>query len=560
MKLFKKDDLFIPLVQKPEEPKSYAKWIPRIGGGAFILLVIISIFFVNGSILPTKSDTTYQTSKEILLPMVVVSSLNPLISKDEDTYNISKLIYDSLFAMDETMSAQPQLADRYKVDNGSKSITVTLKNGVKWHDGKSLTASDVAYTIEAFKAAGDKSVYAGDISAISSFSVLSASKIKIYFSSANNMGMDLLLFPILPKHQFSGVAEAVDKADGFHPIGTGRYKFRKYDATKELNLAAFSGYYGDKATNKITFRVLPNKTSFYNLLKASNLSLIVSGSSVRNAEFSGEDVTIKDFPSNQAEYLGFNFNQKDLANRSVRKAIAYALKPQDIIDECYSASGMTSENIYYPDYLGVKALKNPYKYDDAESTRLLKLGGYKDSNGDGYLENAGGEAFSLNIVVNENNHARVLAAKLIDRSLKDVGLHCTVTKLPWDAYLSALKSGNFDLYLGGVKESTAMDFRDWLNGDGVNNFTGYNNDQLDDLLDRLRSGETPAEMKKTYGDIKQILHDDLPYFCLLYKTDGAISSPALVGEIHSTFADFYRGCGSWYCRYDVTQNTDTTSQ
>jgi len=560
MKLFRKDNLFIPLIQKPEAPKTYAKWIPRIGVGVFVLLVIISIFFVNGSILPTKSDTTYQTSNEILLPMVTVSSLNPLVSKDEDTYYISKLIYDSLFAMDETMTPAPELVDSYDVDTQSKSVSITLKKGIKWQDGKSFTASDVAYTIKAFKAAGDKSVYNNEINAISSYVIKGTDKIKIYFSDATNMGMDLLQFPILPKHQFNSAYQAVNKVSGFHPIGTGMYKFRKYDATKQLNLTAFSGYYGDKATNKITFQVLPNKRSFVNLLKASNLSLMISASAARNAEFSGEDVTIKNFPSNSSEYIGFNFKQKDLANRSVRKAIVYALKPQDIIDECYYGSGVASENIYYPGYLGVDPIKDAYKFDDSESTQLLKLGGYKDANGDGYLENAAGDLITLNIVVNENNSSRVLAAKQIGQSLKDVGIRCNVTKLPWNSYLAALKSGDFDLYIGGIKGSTAMDLRDWLNGDGANNFTGYNNDQLDTLLDQLRSGETPEQMKETYIKIRQILYDDLPYFCLMYKTVGAISSPALIGDIHSTFDDHYRGCGTWYCRYEVTAATSETSE
>ncbi len=557
MKLFKKDNLFIPLIETPQAPKPHGKWIGLVGAGIFLTLVIGSIFFVNGSLIPTEDDTEYQTSKEILLPMVNVSTLNPLASKDEDTYYISKLIYDSLFTMDKTLTPTPQLVDSYKINRDSKSITLTLKEGVKWHDGKTLKAVDVAYTIAAFQAAGAKSLYNNDIETIDRTTVISTYKVQIFFADGNNMGLDLLTFPILPKHQFDSVYTAIKKTSGFKPIGTGTYKYKKYDSTTKLVLSAFKDYYGDLATNKITFQVLPNKKSFFNLLKASNLSLIVSKSGDRAAEFSGEDVTIDDFPSNQEEYIGFNFSQEDLSNSSVRKAIAYSLNPQEVIDECYYGSGVTNENIYFPGYLGVDPLKDQYSSNEPAAADLLKQAGYKDTNGDNYLENPGGDLVTLRILVNSNNHSRVLAAKMVNKSLKEIGIRSTITKVAWDTYLSDLKSGNFDLYLGGMKLSTAMDFRDWLSGGGTYNYIGYNNSKLDNLLDNIRSGETPEQMKETYGNIREILHDDLPYFCLLYKTTGAISSPALIGDVQATFDDYYKGCETWYCQYEVTE--DTTS-
>jgi peptide/nickel transport system substrate-binding protein len=75
---------------------------------------------------------------------------------------------------------------------------------------------------------------------------------------------------------------------------------------------------------------------------------------------------------------------------------------------------------------------------------------------------------------------------------------------------------------------------------------------LEELLNQMRSGLSPEEMKETYVEIREVLQNDLPYFCLLYKTTGAIQSPALVGEVMPTFDDYYRGCENWYCRYEVT--------
>lgn len=557
MKLFKKDNLEIRTTQPTEEPKQKRHWIPYIGTAIFIILVIVSIFFVDGSLIPSSTDTQYKTSQKAILPMVSISSLNPLVSKDEDTYYISKLIYDGLFTMDETMTPTPKLVEKYTINRDTLSIALTLRQGVSWHDGKQFTAADVKYSIDAFKRAGDKSLYQTEISHIDRAKVTGNNTIVIYFNSKADMSLDLLTFPILPKHQFNNIDNAIAKGSGFRPIGTGAYQYNHFDSTNQLSLDANKAYYGVVAKNSLSFQVLPSKVNFFNLLKASNLSLIISKSATRESEISGEDVKVINFPSNEVEYLGYNFAQPDLAKRSIRVAIASAINPQEIIDESYFGSGVVNDDIYFPGYLGIDPIKKPYTFNDAVSDKYLKAAGYQDKNGDGYLENPAGSPLTLRILVNENNSSRLLAAKEIVAFLKEVGIKGTIDKKPWSDYLAQLRSGDFDLYLGGMKLSKDMDLSALLKKDGANNYLGYGNGQLDNLLDKMRSGLTPNEMQQTYTSIRDILHQDLPYFCLLYKTIGAIKSPALIGEVKPTFDDYYKGCETWYCRYEVTTQ-DTT--
>lgn len=552
MKLFKKENLYIRTTQETEEPNSKRNWLPYIGSGIFILLVILSLFFVEGTLLPSGDDKEYKTSQKVILPMVTISSLNPLVSKDEDTYYITKLIYEGLFALDETMTPKPELVDKFAINKETLSISLTLRQGVVWHDGKKFTANDVKYSVDAYKAAGDQSLYKNEIDKINRVKVNGNSKVVIYFNSADNMGLDLLTFPILPEHQFDSIGNAIEKISGFKPVGTGSYKYKNFGPTTHLTLVANKEYYGELAQNSLVFQVLPNKVNFFNLLKASNLSLIFSKAATRESEVSGEDVTVVDFPSNEVEYLGFNFAQADLSKKSVRNAIVTAINPQEIIDESYFGSGITNDDIYYPRYLGVDPMEEPTIFDSTKSDGYLKNAGYEDKNGDGYVENADGDPLTLRILVNENNTSRGLAAKEIVAFLKDIGIKATIDRVPWDAYLGQLKSGDFDLYLGGMKLSKDMNLQNLLAKNGENNYLGYGNGKMDDLLVQMRSGLTPSEMQQTFIEIRGILHEDLPYFCLLYKTIGAIQSPALIGELTPTFDDYYKGCETWYCRYEVT--------
>jgi peptide/nickel transport system substrate-binding protein len=558
MKLFKKDNLYIRITTEVEEPTDKKKWWIYIGTGIFALIVIISLFFVDGTLLPSKDDTEYKTSQTVILPMVSISSLNPLISKDEDTYFISKLIYDSLISLDENMTPTLQLAEKYAIDKQQRAITLKLRHGIVWHDGKKFTSADVKYSIDAYKAAGNRSLYETDISKISSVNVNGSDKVIIYFNSSTDMSLDSLTFPILPKHQFDSIGYAIDKDTGFKPVGTGSYKYKRFDPTNKLTLVANSEYFGEIAQNSLVFQVLPNKLNFFNLLKASNLSLIISKSATRESEVSGEDVTVTDFPSNEVEYLGYNFLQPDLAKRSVRNAIANAINTQELIDESYYGSGIANDDIFFPGYLGADPLKDPTEYNVALAEDSLKKGGYQDRNGDGYVENSEENPLTLRILVNSNNTSRILAAKQVVIFLKEIGIKGTVDKVDWNTYLAQLQTGDFDLYLGGMKLSKSMDLRNLLSTNGEYNYLGYTNGKLDELLDQLRSGLPPEEMKETYVAIRDILHKDLPYFCLLYKTTGAIQSSALVGEVKPTFDDYYKGSESWYCRYEVT--TDITTE
>jgi peptide/nickel transport system substrate-binding protein len=509
-------------------------------------------------VFPDKDDIEYKTSQSVILPMVSISSFNPLISKDEDTYYISKLIYDGLFTLDENMTPTPQLVEKYTINKKDQSITLTLRNNLVWHDGKEFAAEDVKYTIDAFKAAGDRSVYQTDILTIKNAKVEATDQVTIFFNTASEMSLDLLTYPILPKHQFEKIGNALDKVSGFKPIGTGAYKYESFDPTSQLTLIANSEYFGEKPQNTLIFRVLPSQLNFFNLLKASNLSLIISKAATRETEISGEAVSVVDFPSNEFEYLGYNFLNPELSKRSVRVAIAYAINPKEIIDESYYGSGITNDTIYFPGYLGTEPLEEPYGNDGALSEEYIKKAGYEDKNGDGIVENAEGEPLTFRVLVNNNNDSRMLAAIQIVDSLKDVGINATIDAVEWTAYLTQLQTSDYDLYLGGLKLSKNMDMRNMLSQGGQYNYIGYNNGKMNELLEQMRSGLTPEEMKETYLEIREILQDDLPYFCLLYKTNGAIQSPALVGDVMPSFDDYYRGCESWYCKYEV--NTQTTTE
>ncbi len=572
---------------------------------AFILAAVTALCLTacggGGGETAEEDGVRYETVDHVNFPISPIRTLNPVVSSDEDTYHIARLVYDGLFRMDSSMTPQADLAKDYEV-SGSE-MTVDLIN-TRFHDGKRLTARDVEFTIDAMKYAGKKCPYYSQISNIRSADAVDGDTVIISFYSENSIGPDYLTFPILPAHRYDSIYSLRSDDQGiFRMVGTGRYKYRSYSEDRSLELVANEDYHGEKAENSVSFMVVTNKEASYRLVNASSLTAMVTKSSGREANAGQSGQKIKNFPGNEMLFIGFNF-QRDLTyDKNIRKAVAAAIDNETIIQEVFMNSGMTNDSIYYPGYLGTKKGKDPYACDVNKSRRYLARAGYSDPDDDGYVETEAGSRLTLSILADADRETSVSAADMIEGDLEEAGIHADVRALPRKAYLSSLKKGSFDIYIGILKYDELMDYRVILEGEenpvrksgkgadetagdhgGLvhseeetdtggksretktqlskkmdnSNFVRYYSSEVNDLLDGIKSGKSPEETKKEFLELKKILNDDLPYYCLMQMTYGAVQSPSISGEMEPLFDDFYNGIGDLKARYEVSP--DETDQ
>jgi ABC-type dipeptide transport system, periplasmic component len=533
---------------------------------AIILIILITVSgfygcgsensFLGGS---TKEKKDMVHSDEIYIPIEKIRTLNPVITKDEDAYYIDHLIYEGLFGFDQNLTLIPVLADSYSYGDAGYSVTIQLKSGIKWQDGESFTAEDVKFSIEAYQSASyaNLSLYSSNIKNIKSVRLDKADpyRITIYFTANNDVSMEKLTFPIIPEHKFKNIDQVKRDSEGFIPMGTGSYKVVDYNELTHLTLKGNEDYHGTVPGNTMNFQIMPDKLDAIKLIEVNNISLTFSKEIDRNTIFSNKDVKVIPFNSNEVELVGFNFRNPVMKNKNVRKAIACAIDIQDILEGSYYNNGILNDNIYYPNYLGVAKKKSKYSFNIEKSKAYLTKAGYIDRNGDGLVENANNEIITVNILVNSEDQSRTAAAQIIKSSLDKLPIQSSIKSVDWNTYQSDLSSGAFDIFVGGFQIDEHYDLRFLLHTNFANPI-GYSNPALDVLLDKMQSGVTADERKNTYVKIRDILDDDLPYFCLLYKTYGAIVSPALKGEVKPNFINLYNGCENWSCEYEK-QAVDT---
>ena len=250
------------------------------------------------------------------------------------------------------------------------------------------------------------------------------------------------------------------------------------------------------------------------------------------------------------ELIGYNFRNTALKDSRVRKAIASAIDTDEIIESAYFKNGVLNDTIYFPGFLGTSSTKTNHAYDITQAKKLLKDAGYFDRNGDGQLENASNEPITINILVNSEDQSRTAAAQIIKEGLDQLPIQTTITSKDWNGYNADLTSGNFDIYIGGYQIKENYDLR-FLLHTNYSNLVGYSNAALDVLLDKMESGISQKDRQATYTQIREILDTELPYYCLMYKTYGAIASPYLKGKIHPTFLNLYQDADKWYSMLEV---------
>jgi len=504
-----------------------------------------------------EPEAIYKTANKAYLSMGRVMTLNPFISKDKDAYYINKLIYNSLFTLDENLLPQNDLAESYSFNKDKRKITIKIRAGIMWSNGEPLTANDVKFSIDAYKKASyaKLGIYSNQVNSIGSVSVDGDSVIISYIND-NDLSLENLTFPILPKNEFKNLNEALKPNEKYVPVGSGPYSVESYNPYSELVLKANEFHSGLNPENVLIFKVVPSDGETIHLIEPNLITIAYSEKITRDVDFANLDTNIKSYLSNEVDWIGFNMNKTPLSDIKIRQAIAKAIDEKSILESAYYGNGILCDSIYYPGYLGIKNTGSIFKLDKDDSMLLLGKAGYTDSNNDGILEDKYGNEFIIDILVNNNNESRVAAAETIRKNLAGIKIGANITAVDFESYNNSILNGKFDIYIGGGKMAENYDLRNLLKSN-AGNPVGFKNTTADKYLDQLKSGISNDEKIAIYKKLKAILSEEIPYYPLVYKTYGVITSKAFNGEVKPMFNNIYIGAEKWSYSYEEIINSPT---
>jgi peptide/nickel transport system substrate-binding protein len=455
------------------------------------------------------------------------NNLDPRLANDEASARVAQLMFNTLLDIGDDLRPKPMLAERLE-NPDPLTYLVTLRRGVRFHDGHELTSKDVVFTYNQMLDPSFVSPFKGAFRALESVRALGDYQIEFKLKEP---------FTSFP-NQLAGLPAIVPAGAGLdladHPIGTGPYRFVRYAVDDQVVLAPFPDYFNGPPKNAgIVIRVLPDDTMRGLELKKGSIDLVVNDLPPDIVhQFEGKDFRIAKSPGLDYSYLGINMLDPVLKDKRVRQAIGYAIDRRAIVEYlrrglARPATGLIPSQAwaYEPDIF-------QFTYDPNRSRQLLDEAGYKDPDGDGPLPR-----LQLSLKVSNAEETR-LQATVIQQQLREVGIDLDVRSYEFATMYADVLKGNFQMFslqwVGGAMvdpDILRRVFHSTQTPPAGFNRGHYSNPEVDRLLDRASAAMTEAERKQYYSEAQKIIAEDAPYISIWNRTNVAVAQPTL-SDLH----------------------------
>lgn len=511
------------------------KKAPR-GAILFSLLVIFSMVLVacGGT---SGNNQTGQKNKVL----TIVPGPNGDFTKNFGPYATGNdpgtlgMIYETLLFVNLLDGkAQPWLASDYKVADDAKSVTFTLRQGVKWSDGQPFTSDDVLFTFQMLKqypAADSHALW----SLIQSVAAPDANTFKItlkqpytpivYFAGGQTY--------IVPKHIFQSVGDPTKFLNTDNPVGTGPYTVKSF--TPQLVVYKKNPNYWQPGKPEIEELHYPSYNSNTSVeLDLDKGDIDWSGLYTPKIE---QTYVARDpvhhhywFPAGNTVMLYLNLTKEPFSNVTVRQAISAAINRDQIsknAESGYAAtahlSGLVMPNhqtFMSPDYANLSNAQ-----DVAKAQQLMASAGYTKGS-DGFYVGKDGKPFDFKLNVVTGWTDWVTTCQVIADNLKQIGIKATVTPLSFNDYFAKQQNGTFDMSISWTDGGPTPFYlyNDLLNSKNTapigtaapTNWERWKDSSTDQLLSQFASTNDEAAQKQAIAGIQKIMVEKVPAVPLFY--------------------------------------------
>lgn len=452
-------------------------------------------------------------------------------------WNLMMLQYDSLMQFDSDGVPQPWLAESITPNAELTEWNITLVDGVQWHDGNPLTASDVEFSFNYFveKASGR---FARDLRGVESVTVDGDLGITVTLA-APNPAFELVALadiPILPQHIWESIETPQEHAyDISTNVGSGPYKLVAFEEDQSYRFEANPDYFrGAPDVDELVVIVFGDISGPLAAIRSGEIDAIFERVSPEQIDLldSQDPIDIAQGPEFTTQMINFDASKEPFSDVAVRQAISLAVDRATIVDTVFlGAATIGSPGWVHPGKLVYNPAVAPV-HDVAAANALLDEAGYADSDGDGIREFSGG-AMSFEMITNSSDASRLRIAELVSEMVAEIGIEVTVASVETGTWEEAVWPGfdiangrNYDLAAWGWSapvQANTIRIAELVHGDpgiGFLNLTGFSDPRVDEVSAALLSEVDPAASEALIGELQELLAETIPFVLLAYP-DGA---------------------------------------
>lgn len=456
-----------------------------------------------------------------------LTSLDPHKHNDIASAYATRHIYSNLVKLNEkTSEFEGCLAESWQFKD-NVTVEFTLKDDVKFHNGETLTAEDVKFSLDRQKSSAKVGHL---VSMIDSVEVTDDTHFIIHMNMPSNALISSLNHSgsaILCKSYVEGL-EATGRSLESAPMGCGPYKFDSWTPGASFSLVKFDEYFdSEKAArnNRLVFKVIPDETTRTAALENIQLDLLLHVNTTDAEQIrDSQALALDEYPTTEIEYLAMNTTRPPFDNKLVRQAFNYAINKNNIVIAAISGEGKPFDGYIGPSAIGYYDTAVNYEYNPEKAKLLLTEAGYADG-------------FSFSCCLSGDTRAK--SAAVIQASLAQLGITMNIEQVETSVFYEKTGSGEHDACLSGWAANAEPDntFRPLFTSEKVDkggNYSFYMNPVVDALVDDAAVNRDAAVVKKDYASIQKLVSEDAIWVPLYTKKGLAVRNANLQGFIPSS--------------------------
>lgn len=510
-------------------------------------------------------DEAHPGGEIVISASADADALLPPLTQSIQGKQVNDQIFDVLAEIGDSLITSgdagftPRLAKSWRWSADSLSISFVINQSARWHDGAPVTAGDVKFTYDLVKNPATSSVLSSNLDEVDSVSTPDSATATVwlrrrvpdaFFHVASSV-------PILPAHLLRGVKPAALASSEFarHPIGSGRFKFSRWDQGSSISIVADSANYrGRPRTDRVTWIISPD----YN---AAALRFITGGADVLDAVKPEIVARIRASAGRLMQatagldygYVGFNLidpvtgrPHPVFSDRSLRRALVMAVNRDALVKNVFDTLAVVAHG---PVTRALPASDSTIglPYDTVAASRTLDSLGWK--RGPDGLRSRRGVELAFGLMVPSSSTSRMRLATLLQEEWRKAGAAVHIEPLELNAFGARMDERKFDAILNGwhLDPDPASVKEEWTSGQirkGGFNLTSYRNAVVDATVDSaLKEWNVPRSIA-LYRRVYRILTDDAAAMWL-YETKNVFGVSERVRTVRPRADGWWINLADW---------------
>lgn len=459
-------------------------------------------------------------------------NLLPPITAEFSGHQVEDLIFQHLAEIGAGLNTvgdvgfTPSLATRWTWSPDSLSIAFTLDSAARWHDGKPVRASDVAFSFALYtdpKTASPTAVLLSNIDSVSARDSLTA---VVWFKQRNPAQFFDVAYQlyVLPQHLLASADRSKLASSPFAsaPVGSGPFRFVRWVPNQSLELAAdTTGGRRRAQLDRVVFTMAPDPVAAFARVATGEADLYEAVRPDKVADVAkNAQLRLMLMPSLDYNYLGFNLMAPNsnrphpiFGDRNVRRALTMATDRRSIVANIFDTLAIQARGPFTVALAGADTTLKPLPYAVDSANALLDAAGWL--RGPDSLRRKNGAVLAFGILVPSTSVPRMRAAVLLQEQFRRIGADVKVESSDMGGFVGRMSSRRFDTVLnqwapdpapGGVRDAWGTVGAE----KGGNNFGAYRSAAFDAQVDSGLAVFAPEAMRTHFAAAWRIIADDAP--------------------------------------------------